>query len=103
MWSSARTTIVLYSCVHTAQEIYLNKDPLFTQYCLQKVPVGIVLDYIEENQHLFETKLNTNWLVDLLRQRYTDPAILYDPYLWEKTQAEDEAALAHYKMENPNG
>jgi hypothetical protein len=74
--------------VSTADEIYLSEDPLFTEYYLQKVPVGIVLDYIEENQHLFETKLNTNWLVSLLRQRYTDPTVLYNPHLWESTQAE---------------
>lgn len=69
--------IVLYS-TKTTPEIYIDFNPLCQQYLESKVPVGILLDYLEENPEIIQTDLDKTEIIRKLRLRYTDPTELYD-------------------------
>ena len=60
--------------------IYFREDPLLTNYLDKKVPIDIVIDYIEERPYLLRYESDytrISIIIQQLRSLYPDPTELY--------------------------
>jgi hypothetical protein len=66
--------------------VYFNIDGLLTNFLHGKVPIGILIDYLEEHPELLESNQNPieffhNLLITTMRAEVKDPTTLYNPEL----------------------